>query len=294
MKKVLILVVLGLIIALVGCNTETIDFAQNSCFSLKSVVTKIDTSITGNVFITDSVYISWAIQTPTQGEGLAIFKSQDSTSYPTDPETTYVYGRINSYTDVTDVNPLETYFYRITLPTNSETAIVYTLEANMRDSIQFLSPIPSVDTNFACTYGPDTLIVMPETLKIQFKTIPGVYKYKVDFGYIDTVGVYTMVWIRQNIRIPGDSTIFPDTVPYTIGADTLDPVVYDTLGSDTLFTFNFTGADDTQTEYIIRPDTKYLVRVNAIYENEPVEDPNVLSISVNNSSICWTSFKTAP
>jgi hypothetical protein len=91
MKKVLILIVLGLIIALVGCNTETIDFAQNSSFSLKSVVTKIDTSITGSSFLLDSVYVSWAIQTPTQGEGLALFKSQDSTNFPTDPETTYIY-----------------------------------------------------------------------------------------------------------------------------------------------------------------------------------------------------------
>jgi hypothetical protein len=137
-------------------------------------------------------------------------------------------------------------------------------------------------------------MIIPETLKIQFKTIPDVYKYAIDFGYIDTAGVYTMVWVRQGIRIPGDSTIFPDTVPYTIGADTLDPVVYDTLGSDTLFTFFFTGADESQTEYIIHPDTKYLVRVNAIYKNETVEDPNVLSLIVNNTSISWTSFKTAP
>ncbi len=288
MKKVLILVVLGLVIAFVGCNTEKIDFTQNSSFSLKSVVMKIDTSITGSSFLLDSVYVSWAIQTPTLGEGLALFKSQDTTNFPADPESTYIYGRINSYTDVTDVNPLETYFYRITLPTNSETAIVYTLEANMRDTIQFLSPIPSVDTNFACTYGPDTLIVIPDTLKIQFKTIPGVYQYAVDFGYIDTVGVYTLIWTRQNISVPDTS----DTLPYITGTD--DPVVYDTLGGDTLFTFNFTGADESQTEYIVRPDTKYLVRVKAIYENEPVTDPNVLSLIVNNSSICWTSFKTAP
>jgi len=294
MKKVLILIVLGLVIALVGCNTETIDFAQNSEFSLKSVVMKVDTSITGNSFLLDSVYVNWAIQTPTQGEGLALYKSQDSTNFPTDPEATYIYGRINSYTDVTDVNPLETYFYRITLPTSSETAIVYTLEANMRDTIQLSSPIPSVDTNFAYTYGPDTAIIIPETLKIQFKTIPDVYQYSIDFGYIDTAGVYTMVWVRQGISVPGDSAIFPDTVPFTVGANAFDPVVYDTLGGDTLFTFNFTGADESQTEYIIRPDTKYLVRVNAIYENEPVEDPNVLSLDVNNKSICWTSFKTAP
>ncbi|MCK4545251.1 hypothetical protein KAU43_06895 [candidate division WOR-3 bacterium] len=288
MKKVLILVVLGLVIALVGCNTETIDFAQNSSFSLKSIVTKIDTSITGSSFLVDSVYVSWAIQTPTQGEGLALFKSQDTTNFPADPETTYIYGRINSYTDVTDVNPLETYFYRITLPTNSETAIVYTLEANMRDTIQFLSPIPSVDTNFAYSYMPDTIMIIPETLKIQFKTIPDVYQYSVDFGYIDTTGVYKLIWTRQNISVPDTS----DTLPYTTGTD--DPVVYDTLGGDTLFTFNFTGADDTQTEYIIHPNTKYLVRVNAIYENEPVTDPNVLSLIVNNKSIGWTSFKTAP
>jgi hypothetical protein len=58
-------------------------------------------------------------------------------------------------------------------------------------------------------------MIIPETLKIQFKTIPDVYKYAIDFGYIDTAGVYTMVWVRQGIRIPGDSTIFPDTVPYS-------------------------------------------------------------------------------
>jgi hypothetical protein len=243
MKKVLILVVLGLVIALVGCNTETIDFTQNSSFSLKSIVTKIDTSITASSFLVDSVYVSWAIQTPTQGEGLALFK---------------------------------------------ETAIVYTLEANMRDTIQFLSPIPSVDTNFAYSYMPDTIMIIPETLKIQFKTIPDVYQYSVDFGYIDTLGAYKLIWTRQNISVPDTS----DTLPYTTGTD--DPVVYDTLGGDTLFTFNFTGADDTQTEYIIHPNTKYLVRVNAIYENEPVTDPNVLSLIVNNKSIGWTSFKTAP
>ncbi len=291
MKKVSILVFLSLIIAFAGCTKTVVDFSLNSTFALKSVVMKIDTSLTATPYLADTVYVSWSIEEPTQGEGLAIFKSTDSTNFPTTPESSYIYGRINSYTDVDNIMPGDDYFYRLTLPTNGDTAVVYTLEAKLRDTINVLSPVPTVDTAFpADTTTGDT--IMPNPLAIQFKASADVYQYSVDLGYIDTTtGQYKAIWIRQNI--PGISDV--DSFPYAVGY-AADDVVYsvDTLTNDTLFTLNFTGADGTASELITKPNQVYIVRIQALYQNEPVSDPNVLSLTVNNGSVRWTAFKTAP
>jgi len=291
MKKVLILVFLSLVIAFVGCNKTTIDFSLNSTFSLKSVVLKIDTSLTAAPYLADTVYVSWAIEEPTQGEGLAIFKSTDSTNFPATPESSYIYGRINSYTDVDNVMPGDNYFYRLTLPTSGDTAIVYTLEAKLRDTIHVLSPVPTVDTAFpADTTTGDT--IMPDTLTIQFVASGDVETYSVDIGYIDTTtNQYKAIWMRQGITGFADA----DSFPYTVGTGA-DDVVYsvDSLTNDTLFTLNFTGADLTASELITKPNQVYIVRIQAQYPNEPVTDPNVLSLTVNNTTMRWTAFKTAP
>lgn len=257
---------------------------------MKSVVLKIDTSLTAAPYLADTVYVSWAIEEPTQGEGLAIFKSTDSTNFPATPESSYIYGRINSYTDVDNVMPGDNYFYRLTLPTSGDTAVVYTLEAKLRDTIHVLSPVPTVDTAFpADTTTGDT--IMPDTLTIQFVASGDVETYSVDIGYIDTTtNQYKAIWMRQGITGFADA----DSFPYTVGTGADDVVYSVDTNNDTLFTLNFTGADLTASELITKPNQVYIVRIQAQYPNEPVTDPNVLSLTVNNTSMRWTAFKTAP
>ncbi|NIA23512.1 MAG: hypothetical protein GWP03_05080 [Proteobacteria bacterium] len=226
MKKVLILVFLSFVIAFVGCNKTVVDFSLNSTFSLKSVVLKIDTSLTATPYLADTVYVNWAIEEPTQGEGLAIFKSTDSTNFPVTPESSYIYGRINSYTDVDNVMPGDDYFYRLTLPTSSDTAVVYTLETKLRDTIKVLSPVPTVDTAFqADTTTGDT--IMPNALTIQFKASGDVETYSVDIGYIDTTtNQYKPIWMRLGMKCFDSTSSFPDTVPFDTTAMGKDDVIY--------------------------------------------------------------------